>query len=118
MRVMCAILLFPERASSHGLMGLEIISEVSQTFLYFCFLKQKDNQHVSLLCFMPRSALHSPSNPLLQVHPSTTTISYLKKTEMSVSRKELVLPLTKEMLPRKTDYAFLWASTYSQHGTS
>lgn len=74
---------------------------VPQTVLYLKFLNQKENQHLSLFCFMHRSTVQSPSHPLLHVLPQMATNFCLKKVAVGVSRKESILHMRKKLFSKK-----------------
>lgn len=73
---------------------------IPQTVLYLRFLKQKENQHLSLFCFMHRNTVQSPSH-LLPVLPHVATIFCVKKIAVGVLRKEPILLMRKKLLSKK-----------------
>lgn len=81
---------------------------VPQTVLYLRFLKQKENQHLSLFCFMHRNTVQSPSH-LLHVLPHVATI-FCKEDCSGCLEKGANFTHEEEVTLKKS-------SAYSQHGT-
>lgn len=78
LRVSCSFLIFPNQVQTWPLPKRVLSTEVMKTVLYLRVLKKKENQHLSLFCFLHRSTAQSPSHPLHHILRRMMTIFCLK----------------------------------------